>query len=1182
MSLASLKTKVANWVVVCTLATAFLAAVVGFVAQPAAGANCARPPGPPTPGDWTVSDVQVCDNIVIVMDGNLTITGAGDLTIRNGGLKFVEDTTHIYGISVTLGGDLRLVNSKVWTEFNLIDWYIQLNVSISGVGSNLVMTNSTFEFPGTLTTAGGATMTLTNSTITRTATSDDFFGPLVDDNDDAPIMTFNGSTVQLFASRFEELYENAGNTGPDIRQAISLQASTVFTAVDSFLGVDFDPDVTIHNTLDLTGNSNAFLYGVTFDTGQNPLPGDPMASAITTEAGSRADLYRWADVHVVDFNQRDVASADINADFAGPETGCATFRETVSCTPPDAILGYLGKVAASWDDTDADGMAHLPLLSDWIDSTTMPNSRFVGAFNLVALSLPPGSQTGESTITFDAYPSMELQNVNKSATVRIVTLVLPFPELSISVLAFDGGNGNNVDAQPTNRQLTIAATVNNTGTTSAAGVVVYFYSVDVDADRDGYTDNEHALYLQTGAFIGSSSPPANVPPGPAVLTGLWTPLGDIEISRVVSAVVDQSTGPDPRAGGAVQELNEANNINIRTMTSFIWPDLHLDTDPVVRLDPPVPIANNSIQVTISVRNDGTSTAINADFGVFTTGNVSVGPITTLTIPRGATMEVNLIWVPASPGNQTIRIRANATGSPSLDPNLYRNFDYDYADALSDNFADKVYNVRTEPDLSITITTAPPPSPFRGELFDLAVDITNSGQTEAFDIDVAIIDKTILPWVEIGSVTLNVPTGTLSRTIRTTLGIPTSGARTIEVFVDARDAVFEPNELDNNDTIIVTVQAPTGSVRTLTPTDGQQFVPGVTISITGRVIDQNAIPIADVLVTVRLRNAQDVELINRSGTTGTDGFFYAFLPLDASLPDGTYTLLFDALDSSIQDLPINIGVRVPLAWWQAPFLGLAVWIWIIVIIGVVAAAGGGTAYVKFVGLGKLVECGECGAFIGEDSTSCPKCGVEFEKDMAKCSNCKAWIPVDVKQCPECGVEFATGEVEMADYEAKMRQQYEDVKRRFRQEASQDLGRTLNDREFEDWWRTQPTFVTFEDWLKEEEDMRRMGSKPCPVCSTLNSVTATVCHKCGTLLKEAADKPRPGTPPSKPAARPIPVGQPRTQQEGEEGEEEGAPFEPIAKKVVKKPLGGAPVVQKKVIRRPLEEQREGEEGGEGDQI
>src|SRR2546426_2241341 len=159
---ASVRTKVANWVLVWTLATAFVAAVLGVVAHPAAAQNCARS-GPPTAGDWTVTNTQLCDGITIVMDGNLIIANGGDLTIRNGGLKFVEDTSHIYGITVAggaPGGALHLEYSRVWTEANLLNPYLKLTVSVSGT---LSMLNSTFAFPGILTTNAGATATFTNS-----------------------------------------------------------------------------------------------------------------------------------------------------------------------------------------------------------------------------------------------------------------------------------------------------------------------------------------------------------------------------------------------------------------------------------------------------------------------------------------------------------------------------------------------------------------------------------------------------------------------------------------------------------------------------------------------------------------------------------------------------------------------------------------------------------------------------------------------------------------------------------------------------------------------------------------------------------------------------------------------------------------------------------------------------------
>jgi ribosomal protein L40E len=176
---------------------------------------------------------------------------------------------------------------------------------------------------------------------------------------------------------------------------------------------------------------------------------------------------------------------------------------------------------------------------------------------------------------------------------------------------------------------------------------------------------------------------------------------------------------------------------------------------------------------------------------------------------------------------------------------------------------------------------------------------------------------------------------------------------------------------------------------------------------------------------------------------------------------------------------------------------------------------------------------------------------------------------VKVCPECGVEFATGELEMEEYREKMRMQYDEVVAKFRAEADRALGRTLSEQEFQEWWKTQPTFVTFEGWLKEEEEMRKMGSRPCPSCGTLNSVTAKVCHKCGTLFEEGEEAPAAKPPEKKPPAKPAEAPKPAAP----EGELE-ALEKPVPKKVVKKPVD-RPVVQKKVIKKPVsEEETEGE--------
>ncbi|MCI4371637.1 MAG: hypothetical protein L3J78_03210, partial [Thermoplasmata archaeon] len=129
--------------------------------------------------------------------------------------------------------------------------------------------------------------------------------------------------------------------------------------------------------------------------------------------------------------------------------------------------------------------------------------------------------------------------------------------------------------------------------------------------------------------------------------------------------------------------------------------------------------------------------------------------------------------------------------------------------------------------------------------------------------------------------------------------------------------------------------------------------------------------------------------------------------------------------------------------------------------------------------------------------------------------------------------------------------------------------------------------FEDWLREEEEMRKMGSKPCPTCGTLNSVTATVCHKCGSLMREQQRPPQGG---GSGGATPV-IQTRKTPPPPSEGPSGGqaSPYSPpggqgaapggteaIPRRVIRKPLSPQPVVQKKVIKKPGEGEGQSESG------
>src|SRR5438093_2129220 len=411
-------------------------------------------------------------------------------------------------------------------------------------------------------------------------------------------------------------------------------------------------------------------------------------------------------------------------------------------------------------------------------------------------------------------------------------------------------------------------------------------------------------------------------------------------------------------------------------------------------------------------------------------------------------------------------------------------------------------VRTGPDLTVA-PASPTMTALPHQPFTVYALISNQGQTTATGVSVAayLDGSRAVTYGRVDSLTVAT---SLNQTM-TIQGVATVGAHTLELIVDPDNTINEggsAQESNNFANITLNVQPPpSGFTAILTPTSGQSVVSGNALSVTGYVRDSGSNGIGGVVLAIELRSGATV-LATNSTMSASDGFFIGTIVVPSNTQDGQYSIVVTPATTLIQPDTTNIAVQrsSSFLFQKVPVLGIEWWLFLVILAAAAAVAIGVSLYWKVYGLGKMVECGECGAFIPEDATTCPKCGVEFERDMAKCSNCQAWIPVDVKQCPECGVEFATGQLEMADYKEKMRLQYDEVIARFKQEASRQLGRSLSETEFQEWWRKQPTFLTFEDWLREEEEMRKTGSKPCPTCGTLNSVTANVCHKCGSLMRD----------------------------------------------------------------------------------
>jgi hypothetical protein len=177
-----------------------------------------------------------------------------------------------------------------------------------------------------------------------------------------------------------------------------------------------------------------------------------------------------------------------------------------------------------------------------------------------------------------------------------------------------------------------------------------------------------------------------------------------------------------------------------------------------------------------------------------------------------------------------------------------------------------------------------------------------------------------------------------------------------------------------------------------------------------------------------------------------------------------------------------------------------------------------------------------------------------------------------------VKFA-GETEVeADYLERMRKEYDEIVSKYRELAKPELGKKFSEKAFEAWWMAQPGYISFDDWLAKEEEKKKEGPVPCPVCGTLNPKEASVCHKCGTVfgvVKPAGAPPKKGPPPVAPVEQAAVEEAPLTEDRGGTQAQQMPPAM-APRMVIRRPIDRK-VVPKKIIKTPVsgEERKEGED-------
>jgi len=559
-------------------------------------------------------------------------------------------------------------------------------------------------------------------------------------------------------------------------------------------------------------------------------------------------------------------------------------------------------------------------------------------------------------------------------------------------------------------------------------------------------------------------------------------------------------------GGPIAEGDLSNNEAQITVTVADYPDLiAMDVSFMVNGVAKNEVnLNDDIKVVAAVYNDGESSAVNFKVVFWLDGVTMVGSVDVASLASKATTAVSMDWDPSTMPNigQLNEITMLAEVNPDTDANYTHITELD--DPLNpNNRATEDLLVRdNRPDLAVTdalvrsnnvnVTTG-----VLGEKIIVSFNVRNIGLVDATNVKVGVyLDgdvRTVL-----FEQTRNIAVGGAAQ-----FSVPW----TVNVTRDDYQLVInagvglDANQTDNQRVVVFTVAAMDPDITI--SLNKANYAPGDAILINGRITQgpQKA-PIAGLAVTIVLTDATGFPLTaSQSTTTDKDGYFYAVLQTPPEKEGSQVVRAYvNSVDGNFTGAA-SLNIIAPFTPQSIPS-----YVYLLIVAIVIAVIVIFSIYLYRVGLGRMVECGNCGALIPEVSKHCPKCGVEFERDTAKCSECGAWIPSQAESCPDCGAKFMTEPLEgeqSSGYIEAMRKQYDEYVDGFRTQAKTALGSKYSEDKFQEWLQTEPSYLPFEEWLRKEEMGRKSGVFPCPACGTLNPRDAKVCNRCGTVFEQAAD-------------------------------------------------------------------------------
>jgi subtilase family serine protease len=746
-------------------------------------------------------------------------------------------------------------------------------------------------------------------------------------------------------------------------------------------------------------------------------------------------------------------------------------------------------------------------------STTISNVGVVAAHNVLVMFNDTGSTFYQYTIPViqpgETVDINAIWNAKHLGQRNISVVVDPYGRIN----ELDNSNNANytmvtvqgiADLSVQRSEVTISPTTPARGQTSTISAKVWNYG-DITADDvmvSFYVTYGNSRTLLDNPVIGSIDQGES---GEATVS--WTPSNPG--TYIIEVVVD--------GNGAIAEISEANNTVSFSQKVLNYADLRPN---YLVFNPASPVSvGQTVNVEAAVKNIGEVSATNVVVN-FYLGSVSTGTlIDTQTIDLinpDQTLTVTGHWTAkllSGTSSTSITVSVNPEGTNRVNEIDYSN------NAISQNLV--VNDLRADllfvEDIAVTRSGEALDHAAQGETVEISATAANGGSTAAisaafFFYAVDENDERTL----IGVAMRNLAAGA-EMTVNTTWQINlTMGSYTLLVVANADEIVDDKDDTNNELSAEFAIDAPNAMVE-IYALDSSSYVPDTNIFVTGRVYNKDtseAIPGATVFVWLELNGVQVGEKFN--GTTNAEGVF----AISLYVPEGSTGNYQVHGESVMGDKVFTTSKNVTIAAEDSG--GIPWYIYLMILAVIAAAIILFSAWLYKYGLGKMVECGECGALIPESSKRCPKCSVEFEVGTAKCSECGAWIPSNSATCPECNAKFIGDAIEEEEdaYLKKMREQYEAYVDTYREEAKKSMGKKYSDSKFQEWFKKQPTYVSFENWLSQEEEKRKFTGISCPICGTLNPRGSQICHKCGTNLEQRkADVPTEEQPKSEAAPKPL---------------------------------------------------------------